>query len=518
MRYACFTKALGGILLASALTTASPALSQTLPFDPEGHVVYAEPQFTDNLDPAFALVGEAIWPMYAIMDRLVHIDDKANLVPGLALEWNFTDDKTVEMKLRQGVTFQDGAAFDAAAVKANFDRYLSLPNANSNITAATKSLASVDVVDDLTVRFNLSRVNYGFIDTLALTAGMMISPAALNNADIDRFPVGAGMYKVAEVSPGQRILVERWDGYWDPEAVKAKSMEFRAMSQAETRLNGVRSGQIHAAPIDGTQVQTARSAPNLEVDVGQTLNVYTMYTNLTAPIFQSLEARRAVQHAIDRRGLVDQLQLGFGEPTLQMSAPGYVAYNEAFGPDYYAYDVEKAKALLEQSGLAPEDRKFRLQLSNRSFDIRLGETIQSMLSEVGIDVTLQIVDPVRFNDFTQKMAADAAIGRKAGRTDYHLTMVEIFAAPEDGGWVNPGGVTSEPQMKAMREAATLPTNDPRRAELLKEAAGHGVEAALKYPLYAVVQPYARNKCLQGFKTPMSGGMTLRGVGLAAGCQ
>lgn len=511
-------RALRALLFASCLGMAAPALAQTAAFDPNGHVVYAEPQFTDNLDPAFALVGEAIWPMYAIMDRLVHIDERANLVPGLALEWTYTDDKTIEMKLRPNVEFQDGAPFNAAAVKANFDRYLSLPNANSNILAATNSLASVEAIDDMTVRFNLSKVNYGFIDTLALTAGMMISPAALTKPDIDRFPVGAGMYKVTEVSPGQRIVVERWDGYWDPDAVKAKSMEYRAMGQAETRLNGVRSGQVHAAPIDGTQVQTARAASNLEVDVGQTLNVYTMYTNLTAPIFQSLDARRAIQHAIDRRGLVDQLQFGFGEPTLQMSAPGYVAYNEAFGPEYYEYDVEKAKQLLEQSGIAPADRKFRLQLSNRSFDIRLGETIQSMLSEVGVEVTLQIVDPVRFNDFTQKMAADTAIGRKAGRTDYHLTMVEIFAAPEDGGWVNPGGVTSEAQMKAMREAATLPTTDPRRAELLKEAAGHGVEAALKYPLFAVVQPYARNKCLLGFKTPMSGGMTLRGVGLAEGCR
>lgn len=95
-----------------------------------------------------------------------------------------------------------------------------------------------------------------------------------------------------------------------------------------------------------------------------------------------------------------------------MSAPGFAAYNDKFGPEYYAYDLSKAKKLLR-------NQEFRLLIeaassSNRSFDVHLGETIQSMLKEAGIEVTLQVIDPLRFNDF-QKMAADAAIGRKAGR-------------------------------------------------------------------------------------------------------
>lgn len=93
------------------------------------------------------------------------------------------------------------------------------------------------------------------------------------------------MYKAVEVSPGQRIVAQRWEGYWDPSAAKAKTVEFRSMPQAETRLNAVRWVRCTSLR-DGPQRKPA-DASNLVVDVGPTLNVYTMYTNLTAPIFKA---------------------------------------------------------------------------------------------------------------------------------------------------------------------------------------------------------------------------------------
>src|SRR5918912_2051857 len=151
----------------------------------------------DVLDPTLArtFVGRIVFS--ALCDKLVDVDDKLNIVPMLATSWEWSaDNKTLTLKLRSGVTFHDGEKFDAAAVKYNIERHKTMQGSNRRGELAPVS--SVDVVDDHTVRLNLSAPFSPLLAQLADRAGMMVSPKAAK-AEGDKFgakPVCSGPFRL----------------------------------------------------------------------------------------------------------------------------------------------------------------------------------------------------------------------------------------------------------------------------------------------------------------------------------
>src|SRR3954464_2624082 len=135
----------------------------------------------DVLDPTLArtFVGRIVFS--ALCDKLFDLDEKLNIVPMLATgyEWS-RDNKTLTLKLRQGVTFHDGEKMDAAAVKYNLERHKNLPG--SSRRAELAPMESVEVVDPGTVRIHLSAPSVPLLTVLADRAGMMVSPKAAQAA------------------------------------------------------------------------------------------------------------------------------------------------------------------------------------------------------------------------------------------------------------------------------------------------------------------------------------------------
>ena len=170
----------------------------------------------DVLDPTLArtFVGRVVFA--ALCDKLFDIDDKLNIVPQLATgyEWS-ADSKALTIKLRPGVTFHDGEKFDAAAAKFNIERHKTM--AGSNRRGELAPVASVDVVDPMTVRLNLSAPFAPLLAQLADRAGMMVSPKAAQEAG-DKFgvkPVCSGPFRFVERVAQDRIVLERYPNYWN---------------------------------------------------------------------------------------------------------------------------------------------------------------------------------------------------------------------------------------------------------------------------------------------------------------
>src|SRR5262245_43342801 len=192
------------LLAAAAAASAQNALRVGLAEDP------------DVLDPTLArtFVGRIVFA--SLCDKLVDIDEKLQIVPQLATSWEWSgDSKALTMKLRPGVTFHDGEKFDAAAVKFNLERHKTMQGSNRRGELAP--LASVDVVDPLTVRLNLSAPFSPLLAALADRAGMMVSPKAAQAAgqNFGTKPVCSGPFKFVDRVAQDRITVERYDGYWN---------------------------------------------------------------------------------------------------------------------------------------------------------------------------------------------------------------------------------------------------------------------------------------------------------------
>src|SRR4051812_46889151 len=174
----------------------------------------------DVLDPTLArsFVGRIVFA--GLCDKLFDIDEKLQIVPQLATayEWS-ADSKALTLKLRQGVTFHDGEKLDAAAVKFNLERHKNLPG--SSRRAELAPVASVDVLDPQTVRLNLSAPAAPLLSVLADRAGMMVSPKAAQAAG-DKFaarPVCSGPFRFVERVAQDRIVLERYPGYWNKGAI-----------------------------------------------------------------------------------------------------------------------------------------------------------------------------------------------------------------------------------------------------------------------------------------------------------
>src|SRR5436305_7998720 len=195
------------------------------------------------LDPTLArtYVGRIVFASFC--DKLFDIDEKINIVPRLALSHETSaDGKEMTIKLRPGVKFHDGEPFDAEAAKYSLERHLTLPTSFRKPELAT--VDHVDVVDPLTIKLVLKTPYSPLIAQLTDRAGMMVPPKAAKEAG-DKFglhPVCAGPYKFVERVQQDRIVFEKFAGYWDKDKVFIDNVVFLPIVDATVRLGNLKSG------------------------------------------------------------------------------------------------------------------------------------------------------------------------------------------------------------------------------------------------------------------------------------
>src|SRR6476660_5064313 len=199
----------------------------------------------DVLDPTLArsFVGRVVFA--GLCDKLFDIDEKLAIVPQLATGYQWSaDNKSLTLKLRPGVTFHDGEKLDAAAVKFNIERHKTM--AGSNRRGELAPVTGVDVVDDSTVRLNLSAPFAPLLAQLADRAGMMVSPKAAQ-ADGDKFgskPMCSGPFRFVERVAQDRIVLERYPNYWNKGEIHFEKVVYLPIVDTTVRLANLKSGQL----------------------------------------------------------------------------------------------------------------------------------------------------------------------------------------------------------------------------------------------------------------------------------
>jgi peptide/nickel transport system substrate-binding protein len=340
----------------------------------------------DALDPARGgtFVGRIIFA--AVCDKLIDIDAHNNFVPQLATAWSWSPDNlTLSLTLRDGVTFQDGEKLDADAVKANLQRYQNAPE--SLRKGELKPVSSVEVVDPHTVRLHLTKPYAPLVAVLADRAGMMISPKALTG-DVSQHLVCAGPFKLTERVAQDRIVVDRFPGYWNASAIKLDRIVYHPQPDTTVRLVNLQAGQLDMVERLGpTDVATVKKNPQLKLISTPALAYYSMSVNLAAadnPL-KDPRVREALEDSIDRVALNQVVFDGQFIPSNQFEAP-HSTYWDADHP-VPPRDLAKAKALLKEAGQAHPS--FTLLVDNSPVQQQVGQVIQSMADEAGFDVKLQ---------------------------------------------------------------------------------------------------------------------------------
>lgn len=361
----------------------------------------------DVLDPTLArtLVGRIVFT--SMCEKLYDINNSLQVVPQLAtaLPTISADGKTATIKLRQGVKFNDGTNFDAAAVKKSLDRHRTLTG--SQRQSELLAVGSVDVVDPSTVRINLKQPFAPLASVLADRSGMVMSPAQLDKLG-DKFgtsPVCVGPFKFSNRVAQDRIELVKSDQYYDKSKVHLDKIIYKPIPDDNIRLANLRSGDIQVADaIQPTDVANVRNDSNLQLITAGSLGYQGITINLsntkglppapTGKVPGALAAdpkvRQAFELSLDRDALNKVVFSGLYEPTCSP-----IPLNSPFAtPDLAQcppHDVNQAKSLLSQAGVKTPV-PVELMTDNSPLAARLGQAIQSMAKEGGFAVKLRPVE------------------------------------------------------------------------------------------------------------------------------
>ncbi|HEY6430948.1 MAG TPA: ABC transporter substrate-binding protein [Acetobacteraceae bacterium] len=374
----------------------------------------------DALDPAQGgtFVGRVVFA--AVCDKLIDTDAKSEFIPQLATSWEWSPDaRALTLHLRSNVRFHDGELMDAASVQASIQRYRTAPE--SVRKGELKPVSGVDVIDPHTVRVTLSQPYAPLVAVLADRAGMIMSPKAMARLGAkvaDELPC-AGPFQLKQRIPQDRIVVERFAGYWNASAIKLDRIIYQPIPNTAVRLVDLKAGQLDMVERLGpADVAGVKADPHLRLVTATALAYDTMSLNIAnGPQSQVLghdpRIRAALEAAIDRNALNQVVMNGLFVPSNQFEAPGSRYWN----PDrpVPSRDVAKAKALLKQAGV---DRvAFTLLVGNSSVEQQVGQVIQAMAAEAGFDIKLQAMEANALVAATQAGNYQAAVVIWSGRPD-----------------------------------------------------------------------------------------------------
>jgi peptide/nickel transport system substrate-binding protein len=432
-----------------------------------GTLVYARNIDAKTLDPHFSAQFSERHMLYLIYNTLVAYDKDFNIVPDLAASWEIGDGgKSITFKLRPNVKFHDGTDCDAAAVKWNYDRIL-----DEKINAPVRSslqppLKSVEVVDKTTVRFNLDQPWRPLIAALGDRPGFIVSPAAVQKygQDYGRNPVGTGPYKFVEWVADSRIVVQRFDGYWDQGKPYLDKIEMRHVPDSQVQLTQIRTGEAQVIDaIDPSLVDTIRSASGVAVEEYKGGRYYGTQMHPDKPPFDNAELRLALAYATDRAEIQKVIYNGTGRLATHPLGVGW-AYDASLDSKGIPFDLAQAKEHLTKSGAAGQS--FTYTASSSRMPQTIAQVLQAQYQKLGITITIETVNP-----------ADAFALVKSGKTNWTDTNFAPRADPD-------GLLRILWYSKGFQNSTGF--NDPEVDKLLDQAAGL-YDTKQAAPLYSQVE-------------------------------
>ncbi len=448
---------------------------------PPGVLIVAQIAEPKSLDPHAVTAVNDFRILMNVYDGLVRYKDGTlEVEPALAESWEISDDGTVyTFTLREGVSFHDGTPFNAEAVVFNFQRMLDEEHPYYDtgpfpLAFFFSTVDTVEAVDETTVRFTLKEPYAPFLSNLAYPTGLIVSPAAVeaHGKDFGRNPVGTGPFKFAEWESNAKVVVEANPDYWDG-APSLQAVVFRPITDANTRVAEMLAGGVDLmVEVPPDNVATFNDDPGFEVFEQAGPHVWFLILNTKEGPFADKRVRQAVNYAIDKETLVNDVLQGTAEVAAGPTPPAFAwAYNESLEP--YPHDPEKAKSLLKDAGAEGASLTFYVTEGGSGMldPIPMGSAIQADLAEVGLDVNIETYE---WNTFLGKvnpgLEGKADMAEMAWMTNDPDTLpyltLRTEASPDNGGFNS--GYYANPEVDKLLEAARRATDQAERAKLYKE--------------------------------------------------
>jgi peptide/nickel transport system substrate-binding protein len=398
--------------IVAGVTFAPAALAQNKTQATIGMVL--EPPGLDPTTAPAAAIGEIVH--YNILEGLTKIREDGSVVPLLADSWTMDPDgKSYTFKLKKGVKYHDGEAFDADDVKFSFERAKADKSTNKAKKAVFDNISSITVVDPHTVILTLNNADGNFLFRLGENTAVILDAKTAEGTAAK--PVGTGPFTFGEWKKGTSVTLNKWDGFRDAKNVKLKRVTFRFVNDPAARVAALLAGDLDGVPrLDAPQaIKQFKADRRFEVREGATAGKGIMTINNKKKPFDDVRVRRALMHAIDRKAFIDGVLEGYAKPIGSHFAPTDDGYVDLTG--VYPYDPEKAKVLLKEAGIATP-LNVTLTLPPPQYARKGGEVVAAMLAKVGVVAKIENVEWAQWLGGTFKGNFDLTVINHVEPLDY----------------------------------------------------------------------------------------------------
>jgi peptide/nickel transport system substrate-binding protein len=465
------------LFAATAIFGGSAALAET----PSKVLVVGQIAEPKSLDPAAVTAVNDFRILMNLYDGLVRYKDGAlEVEPALARSWKISPDNlTYTFALRDGVKFHDGSDFTADAVKFDFDRMLDEKSPFHDtgpfpLAFFFSAVKEVKALDPLTVEFDLKEPYAPFLSNLAYPTGLIVSPDAIKKygKEIGRHPSGTGAFVFKEWESNSKVVLERNPAYWAG-APKLDAVVFRPITDANTRVAEMLSGGIDLmVEVPPDALGQFKDGARYQIFQQAGPHVWFLILNAKEPPFNDKRMRQAVNYAVNKKAIADNILQGTAEVAAGPTPPAFAwAHNDALTP--YPYDPEKAKGLIKAAGY--DGKPLTLYVteggSGMLDPVPMGTAIQADLAAVGLKVNIETYE---WNTFLGKvnpgLEGKANLAEMAWMTNDPDTLP--YLALRTGAWPDKGGFNSgyysNPEVDKLLEGARQSTDQAERAKLYKK--------------------------------------------------
>jgi peptide/nickel transport system substrate-binding protein len=418
-----------------------------------------------------------------MLEGLFSVKFDGSLIPKLATAWTTAPDlKSITFTLRKGVKFHDGSDFNAQVAKWNFDQYIEAH------MSGVKDVASVDVVDDYTIKLNLTQYTNTLLSN-TLAEILMISKAAFDKVGKEGLrwnPVGTGPFKFVSFERDVVLKVAKFNDYWQKGKPYLDAIEAHFIMDPLTAQASFEVGEVDAVGGD-----VAKQLYDLQQKGAVITRVYSGASTLIPDsknadsILANLKIRQAIDYAIDRDAIVKARGFGLWIPTYQFAPPEASAYIKDLPAR--TYNTDKAKQLLAEAG-HPNGFKMKIFGDSSTSDKEAAVAIQGYLSKVGIDAQLDWLDFAGFVQLVMGGWKDGMLfctnGFNAGNLNMGIDFVWTQTAP-----FFPSVLKTDELQTLMNASLTSKDYD---VALVQKALRYMHDTAMFLPLYCVTRGHALN--------------------------